>query len=236
MSIRRTLVAVLTLGVLASGGCARPADGQALTVVELFTSQGCSDCPPANANLNVLADRRDILALSFGVTYWDQLGWKDTFASPRFTARQWDYAHAFGRGNVYTPQTVVNGAVDAPGGRAGQMEGLILRAPRLEGPTLKVAGGHVLIGTGAPGGRPAQVWLVRYDPRVVQVPVAAGENTGRTLPHRNVVRELAQIGTWSGRPLDLTLPASGAHGLSSAILLQAGPGGRILSAAKVETP
>ncbi|HEX4270012.1 MAG TPA: DUF1223 domain-containing protein, partial [Rhizomicrobium sp.] len=80
-----------------------------LTVVELFQSQGCSDCPPANANVMALSSRRDLLTLSFGVTYWDYLGWKDTFASPQYTARQWDYAHAFHHSEVYTPQVVVNG-------------------------------------------------------------------------------------------------------------------------------
>ena len=93
-----------------------------LTVVELFQSQGCSSCPPANANVMALSDRPDLLTLSFGVTYWDQLGWKDTFASPRYTERQWDYAHAFHRRQVFTPEVVVNGHADVVGqdrGRAG---------------------------------------------------------------------------------------------------------------------
>ena len=86
-----------------------------LTVVELYQSQGCSSCPPAIANINAIADRPDILALTFAVTYWDQLGWKDTFASPGFTARQYDYAHGLGHGGVYTPQVVINGRADLVG-------------------------------------------------------------------------------------------------------------------------
>src|SRR5580698_4743089 len=102
-------VAALTAGLAVSMSEAGWASASTpLTVVELFQSQGCSDCPPANANLMALGDRPDLITLSFGVTYWDQLGWKDTFASPQYTARQWDYAHAFHRNNVFTPEIVVN--------------------------------------------------------------------------------------------------------------------------------
>src|SRR5580698_2329765 len=93
------------------------ADAAHPTVVELFQSQGCSSCPPANANVMALSDRPDVLALSFQVTYWDNLGWKDTFGSPRYTARQWDYARALRHDNVWTPQVVVNGRADVVGVR-----------------------------------------------------------------------------------------------------------------------
>ena len=91
------------------------ADREHPTVVELFQSQGCSSCPPANANVMALSDRPDLLTLSFEVTYWDELGWKDTFGSPQYTARQWDYAHGFHRTQVFTPQVVVNGRADVVG-------------------------------------------------------------------------------------------------------------------------
>src|SRR5271154_6301358 len=93
---------ILAVAALAIANGSTAADRDHPTVVELFQSQGCSSCPPANANLVALSDRPDLLTLSFGVTYWDQLGWKDTFASPKYTARQWDYAHAFHRAEVYT--------------------------------------------------------------------------------------------------------------------------------------
>src|SRR5690348_13496568 len=102
-------------------GLAGPATANPLTVVELFQSQGCSDCPPANANVMALNDRPDLLTLSFGVTYWDQLGWKDTFASPQYTARQWDYAHALKHSEVYTPQVIVNGRADITGRDKAQL-------------------------------------------------------------------------------------------------------------------
>lgn len=85
-------------------------------VVELYQSQGCSSCPPAIANINAIADRPAVLALTFAVTCWDRLGWKDTFARPAFTARQWEYARAGGRGQVATPQTIVNGRAVTNGG------------------------------------------------------------------------------------------------------------------------
>ncbi|HWA61493.1 MAG TPA: DUF1223 domain-containing protein, partial [Caulobacteraceae bacterium] len=109
------LTALATAAALAAAGAASAADAAHPVVVELFQSQGCSSCPPANANLMSIADRPDVLALSFGVTYWDQLGWKDTFASPQFTARQWDYARALRHDNVFTPQVVVNGRRDGVG-------------------------------------------------------------------------------------------------------------------------
>ena len=97
------------------------------TVVELFQSQGCSSCPPAIANINAIAARPDILALTFAVTYWDQLGWKDTFARPEFTGRQWDYAHAGGRSQVATPQTIVNGRLVTNGVMRGNSSQLFAR-------------------------------------------------------------------------------------------------------------
>ena len=122
MVIISRLVVGLALGLLAVPATAAPTS---LTVVELFQSQGCSDCPPANANVMALADRPDLLTLSFGVTYWDNLGWKDTFASPQFTARQWDYAHALRHTEVYTPQVIVNGRADIVGRDRVALEKLI---------------------------------------------------------------------------------------------------------------
>ena len=109
-------------------------------VVELFQSQGCSSCPPANANVIALADRPDVLALSFGVTYWDDLGWKDTFATPQYTARQWDYARALRPRNVATPQVVINGRRDVVGNDRGELEPAIRGRPAARGPALTIAG------------------------------------------------------------------------------------------------
>jgi hypothetical protein len=199
-------------------------------VVELFTSQGCSSCPPANANFSAVADRADVLALSFGVTYWDQLGWKDAFAQDKFTRRQYAYARSLDRSGPFTPQIVINGSADGTGIQRSQLNDLISRATRPTGPTLMIKDGGVAIGA-AKSGIEADVWLVRYDTRTVNVPVTAGENRGVTLPHRDVVRDLVHLGSWDGAAINLALPP-GPPGLSTAILIQAIRGGPILAAAR----
>jgi hypothetical protein len=226
---RRVVPLAIVAASLGAGVAAPAAASAQPVVVELFQSQGCSSCPPANANLMALADRSDILALSFGVTYWDQLGWKDTFASPRYTDRQWDYARAFHRAQVFTPEVVVNGRADVVGQDRGELEALIRREQTSGGPDIRLNGSAVTIG---PGDGKAQIWLVRFDPRVVQVAIQRGENGGRTLPHRNVVKELTALGNWSGKPETLVLPPAADGLLRTAILVQDGAGGRILAAAR----
>jgi hypothetical protein len=206
------------------------ADAAHPTVIELFQSQGCSSCPPANANVMALADRPDLLVLSFGVTYWDQLGWKDRFAKAEFTRRQYDYRDGLRHDNVWTPQTVINGRVDVTGVRAAELAGAVRRGDRGNaGPSLTATANRLSIGAGS---GPADVWLVRYDPSIVQVPIKAGENGGRTLPHRNVVRELVRLGQWTGSAIGFERPASVA-GLSEAVLVQKPGGGPILAALRL---
>jgi hypothetical protein len=202
-------------------------------VVELFQSQGCSSCPPANANLATVADKPGVIALNFSVTYWDDQHWKDTFAQPKFTARQWDYAHAFGRGNVFTPQVVVDGRRDGVGADPLDFARLVgSGSGDGPGPSVSLAANAVSIGSGTKPSAVADVWLARYDPRILQVPVKGGENGGRTLPHKDIVRELVRIGGWSGAAEQLSLPAASEPGLVTAVLVQTPNGGPILAAAK----
>ena len=202
------------------------------TVVELYQSQGCSSCPPAIANINAIAARPDVLALTFAVTYWDQLGWKDTFARPEFTRRQWDFAHGQGRGGVATPQTIINGRVITNGGDRGQLITAIRAADRgAAGPAIRASAGKVTVGGGS-ALRPATIWLVRYDPRAIDVPIRAGENGGRTITHRNVVRSLTKLGEWTGGATTVAAPG-GQPALRSAILVQSGTGGPIIAAARI---
>ena len=236
-SIGLSLAAIGVAGaIIVAGG--RPteavaADADHPVVIELFQSQGCSSCPPANANLNALAARPDVLALSFAVTYWDRLGWKDTFADPAFTARQWDYSKAGGRTNVSTPQMIVNGHGVLVGGRRDQIDQFIKRYDRgVSGPAIAVAGNQVAIGKAATA-RPATVWLVRYDPRVHNVPIRAGENGGRTLPHRNIVRGLQPLGTWTGAVKSFHIPLSPNPAYRSAVFVQQGRGGPIIAARRI---
>ncbi|TPG09936.1 DUF1223 domain-containing protein [Sphingomonas oligophenolica] len=203
------------------------------TVVELFQSQGCSSCPPANAAVNAITDRPDVLALSFGVTYWDQLGWKDTFASPRYTARQWDYAHHAGRAQVATPQVIVNGGTAIVGSNRQQLAQTIASAGSPKGgPALEAAGDAVKVGA-LTNAKPSTVWLVRYDPKSREVPIRAGENGGKTLPHRDIVRQLVKLGDWRGAAVRYPLPAPSESGLRTAVLVQQGTGGAITAARRL---
>ena len=212
---------------------AQPArTGNQPVVVELFQSQGCSDCPPAQENLNRLADRPDVLALSYGVTYWDSLGWKDSFASPQFTRRQRDYSDRNDGAGVATPQYWINGRQTVLGANVSRVAQLIGQGGPTGGPAILVNGTVARLGAArAPAGG-ADILLVQYDPRTIPVAIRAGENGGRTIPHRDIVRQLVRIGRWTGAAQTLALPV-GTAGLKRALLVQAGPGGPILSAMKI---
>jgi hypothetical protein len=219
---------IQTVAALTALLCAAtPAVAAQPVVVELFTSQGCSSCPPANASLAAVAGRPGVLALSFGVTYWDYLGWKDTFAKPQFTARQVAYEPGLGHSGPFTPQIVVNGTVDTVGNRRSDVEHLI-GAAHLEGPAIDLKDDVVSV-AGAQAQGTADVWLVRYEPRTIAVAVARGENTGVTLPHRNVVRALTRLGTWSGSAANFPISPAPA-GLATAVLIQKPHGGVIIAA------
>ncbi|MFC4529030.1 DUF1223 domain-containing protein [Dyella halodurans] len=223
-------VALLGFSALSQAQDSPSTQRQRLVVVELFQSQGCSSCPPAQANLNAIAGQPDILALSFGVTYWDDLGWKDTFARDAYTQRQWDYARAHKHDNVWTPQIYINGHTDIVGTDRAQLADAIAHA-NSSGPSIDWKQGQVVVGAGQPSA-PCDVWLVRYDPHMLSVRIGAGENSGRTLQHRNVVRELVHLGTWSGAAQAFPLPPAQSSALSTAALVQVPRGGDILSAAK----
>lgn len=197
-------------------------------VVELFQSQGCSSCPPANANVNALASRDDVLALSFAITYWDKLGWRDTFARDEFTNRQYDYSRGLHTANVYTPQVVLNGRQDLTGIDRGELDRSVAKAGRLSAGPLFFDGMGLGLRAGPAPRTAADIWLVRYDPRVLEVPVQSGENGGRTLPHKNIVREFTRLGTWNGQAQKLNLPPPTTR-YSTAILLQESGGGPILA-------
>lgn len=205
------------------------ADAAHPEVVELFQSQGCSSCPPANALVMPLADRPDKLVLSWQVTYWDHLGWKDKFADPAYTERQWRYARALKHDQVWTPQVVVNGRGDVVGSNPAELNNALNKYQRGKGgPAIALSAGKVTVTGATPG---VQVELVRYDPRIVQVPIKAGENSGATLPHRNVVKEYAMLGDVKGSTMAFTLPAAKQAGLKTAVLVAERPGGPIMAAA-----
>lgn len=233
--------AALTIGALVA--VAGPAAAETRAVIELFTSQGCSSCPPADALLAEYADRDDVLALSFNVDYWDMLGWKDTLASHDNTERQRNYALARGDGQVYTPQAVIDGRSHVVGSNRAAIESALAADGDLPVPiSLSLSGDSlsVAIGGDTAADLPhATLWLVLYD-RSVTVPIERGENSGKTITYSNVVRKLRPIAMWKGEFMAVDLPKSEikqAKVGSCAVLLQAesegGLPGRILGAATI---
>jgi hypothetical protein len=208
-------------------------------VVELFTSQGCSSCPSADAYLGELAQRDDVIALSFHVDYWDYGGWRDRFAEPQHAARQKAYTERFKRHFVYTPQMVVNGEAEATGSARERVDRMITGAlTDMRVPMRMVPRGgdaiSVEVDAAAFTGS-ADLWFVRYD-AVQETAVDSGENAGKRLRNYNVVRELRRLGEWHGEALSVDLPAvedAMAPGGGCAVILQAAEMGTILGAAEL---
>lgn len=216
-----------------------PAADDGLKVVELFTSQGYSSCPPADALLADLADRDDVLALSFHVDYWDYIGWKDPFASPLHTQRQKVYRQVFGNRYVYTPQMVVNGTFEMTGTDRARSLARIDAAPGPDRVSLAMrddgAGTVTVSVPRTADADPATLWLVVYDDEHLTA-VKRGENRGRTIRNRNVVRGLQRIAMWHGQALEQPMMISELApdgGDSCAVLLQSQRTGRIMAAARV---
>jgi hypothetical protein len=218
------------LGIAALAG---PASARGPVVVELFTSQGCASCVAAGDLVAGLSDRPHVLALTFGVDYWDYLGWQDTFAKAAFTDRQKAYLKPLALRDVYTPQVVVDGHLQAAANHPDAVDKLIRQAAREhdKAPQVMSARGHrVAVGSGhAPKGG-ADVWLVRYDPHEQKVTVKTGDNRGKTVVGHNVVRELVRLGAWTGKPKSFREPQAESEGLDTAVIVQAAHGGRILAA------
>jgi len=203
-------------------------------VVELFTSQGCSSCPPANAYLNELSKRpSDVLALAFHVTYWDYLGWKDPFSLKLATDRQERYGRRFGDGS-YTPEVVVDGSTGLVGSDRGDIGQAIVKA-KLGSSTFAdvrvvTKDGKALIEVGAGQGT-AHVVLVGFDREHV-TSIGRGENRGRTMAEANIVRSFRSVAEWSGAPIHLYEQFP--QGEQVAVILEA-PDGRIVGASKAIT-
>ena len=218
---------MLVAGV-ASAGDARPLKG----VVELFTSQGCSSCPPADAVLKELVQQGDVLALSYHVDYWNYLGWTDTLSSKANTERQYGYAQSLGRSGVYTPQAVINGRDHVKGTELGAINGTIASlSAQGDGLAIPVSarmvGKEIEIEIGAGQGE-AEV-VAAYFTRREEVEVSKGENAGKTMEYWHSVYDVQSVGMWNGQPLKLSLPGKFMGKWKKdgcAILLQrAGPGG-----------
>lgn len=204
-------------------------------VVELYTSQGCSSCPPADEYLRTeLAGRDDVIALALHVDYWDYIGWKDSFAKPEYTNRQKLYAQAAGHRSVYTPQMIVNGADHVVGTHPGKVEALI-DAHRKAAPAVALnverRGNRIAIAAETEQPRDMSVHVVRYR-AAEDVAIKRGENAGRTLTYANIVDDWKVAKKWNGRnQLSFNAQVKGEGPV--VVLVQVANGGPILAAARL---
>ena len=216
--------------VICSSVPLQSAQAEPRAVIELFTSQGCSSCPPADQLLGELTSDASLIVVSVPVDYWDYLGWKDTLADPRNTARQKAYSKLRGDREVYTPQVVVNGTLHALGSDKAAIE-LAIAASRKNGamsllPTLTVGEGRLnvtvpdLVDARAGG----EVWLVGVV-KAATIAIARGENKGRTITYHNVARRWIKLGDWTGKANSWSIPVQtfkAANVDEAAVLVQGG--------------
>jgi hypothetical protein len=218
----------LALALVASTAGAAGA-GDIRAVLELFTSQGCSSCPPADRLVGEFASDPSVVAVSLPIDYWDYLGWKDTLAKPRHTARQRGYSIERGDRAVYTPQIVVNGVKHALGSDRAAIEKAIAESKQIGGTlslpvTAQVSGDKLSVQVAAGEGNRGEAWLCTITKRV-PVAIKRGENGGHTVTYNNVVRRWIRLGEWTGAARTFTVPLAeiNADGVDSvAVLVQAG--------------
>ncbi len=242
MKTLTTLLAAAWMALPLGASAQSAGSSSDLVVVELFTSQGCSSCPPADALLHQLTARDDVLPLALHVDYWDYIGWKDQFASPAHTLRQKGYAQIGGRQMVYTPQMIINGQDDVVGANAMKLGEVIAEHKmRPNAVAITVDGtpsgaGDISVqlrrvDTGPVLNGPISVQLVRYTPERT-VDITRGELAGRSLSYANVVETLQPVAQWDGSA-ELTVSVNLPDALPAAILVQRAPFGEILGAARL---
>lgn len=233
---RRIIAAVTIATFISIGGQAGIAedDAGAPIVIELYTSQGCPSCPPADAEFSRLADRGDLVALALHVDYWDYLGWKDEFGSRTNTERQRAYARAMGERMIYTPQMVVQGREHTVGSQRDLIDAAIERqsdSPALADVDLRLDDGQLIVSVEPLAGvlpEDAQIALAYYRSHEM-VEIGAGENSGLVVEYRNVVTEWSELGAWSGDDATFSAPDR-ADSNGVAVIVQLGDAGPIVGA------
>ena len=235
--MRHVVSATFGLCLAAAGMADAQATSRSAVVVELFTSQGCASCPPADDFFADLAADPDVIPLALHVDYWDYIGWPDKFADPKFTDRQKAYASVAGSRMIYTPQLIIGGLDQVEGNQPAQVEALIRRhLDAAQGVTLTLErdGDTIVIRAVAPGAfaEPVRVQLVRFRPAET-VTIERGENAGRTITYRNIVTSWQALGDWTGEaPLALETSAPGAD--PAVVILQKSGPSAILAAARID--
>lgn len=214
MWVRRNLFAACTaLCALLAAAMAGTAKAEPRAVLELFTSQGCSSCPPADKLIGIMSQDPSIVAISLPVDYWDYIGWKDTLADPRNTSRQRAYSRMHGERQIYTPQVVVNGMAHAVGSDKLAIEQAIARTLRagtaMSIPVkLTAANGNLTVNVGEGAAQKSgEVWLYALT-REIPVKIDRGENNGRTVTYHNVCRHWVKLGEWNGKSMSWDVPIS----------------------------
>ncbi len=229
--VRRWLVSAVVVACSSTGLSVAAAYADPRAVVELFTSQGCSSCPPADKLLGEFVHDSGLVPITLPIDYWDYLGWKDTLADPRNTARQKAYSQMRGDRDVYTPQAVVNGSVHVLGSDKAAIEQAIAQS-RQNAATLSVpvklsaADGHLLVSVpeSATGAAAAEVWICGLV-RAISVAIGRGENRGKTITYHNVARQWLRLGPWNGqaRSWDVSTKDLDHDGIDeAAVLIQTG--------------
>jgi len=201
------------LGVFAIVAIIRPAHADPRAVVELFTSQGCSSCPPADKIIGELAKDPNVIALSMPIEYWDYLGWKDTLADSRFSARQKAYSQMRGDRDVYTPQMIINGSANVIGSDRAAIDSAILSTQKSTGVmsvpvTMTMSGKQINVSVAAskaPTSVHGEVWICSVS-KAVPISIGRGENRGREVTYYNVVRNILKVGDWNGSSGSWTIP------------------------------
>jgi hypothetical protein len=202
------------IGICAIVAVIRPAHADPRAVVELFTSQGCSSCPPADKIIGDLAKDPSVIALSMPIDYWDYLGWKDTLADSRFSARQKAYSRMRGDRDMYTPQAVINGSLHVIGSDRESIENAIHSTAKEDGVmsipvTMTQSGKQLTVSVAAaskaPGTQHGEVWICSIS-KAVPISIGRGENRGEKITYHNVVRNLVKLGDWNGSSGSWTVP------------------------------
>ncbi|WBQ12220.1 DUF1223 domain-containing protein [Hyphomonadaceae bacterium BL14] len=233
---------LIALALVQSSGQPRPAESEAtpapagaLVVAELFTSQACRFCPAANDWLALAGEREHVLALAYGVDYWDAMyNWPDEYARPEFVERQKAYVDAGEARRVFTPHLVINGGPERMRFSPERAEEALAAASFLAVPEARVENNVITIRLDGPRlDAPADVWVMHYTPGAETRLIGSGGNAGLEMTHYNMVRAIAHAGHWPGGSATLSTPAP-QSGQSSAVLVQTGPGGRLIGAVRVQ--
>jgi hypothetical protein len=236
MMARVLAVALFALCASLTAAHAQTPPRRSPTVVELYTSQGCTQCPRANRLLGEFSREPDVLALTFAVSYWDYLGWRDTFAQPLFTDRQREFSQRLRRRSLFTPQLVFNGAREASASDWDEARAIlnevkahapVAGAPRVELQHLPGGRTRIAIGQGTAPAEPANIWIMAFDPGPVTVYVSSGENAQRRISHYNLVSSISRAGRWDGAPLYFQRDHCSPQ---CAAIVQEQNGGRIIAA------